>query len=244
MKGRSFSNPLLMIRPFSTSRRHKNISGCEEEKAAGRGQDRKISIDQTVLSGDDSQLIALQDFSRSFDVDSGSVEISPPNFAHNTYNGGEENEDNAFSAKPSISEPPFFRHHHDSVLCDCSSPMSMAQGQELRYSTGSYPVSLPLNPQQPASPKSNDPALRARMEAIRIQQQLLGDNHPDVIFALSSLAKLHQKRGNHAEAASILRESQMRSVLAKSTPQPSSRKSPQEEQSTGVPTQISFSHQN
>lgn len=94
---------------------------------------------------------------------------------------------------------------------------------------------------------NSDPALQARMEALRIQQRLLGDNHLDVIFALSSLAKLHQKRGDYQEASSILRESQrlqMRSYLDR----PSKMNQDQSNYPSGspmrcVPTEISFSRE-
>jgi len=81
-----------------------------------------------------------------------------------------------------------------------------------------------------------DPALEARLDAIKIQEQLLGENHPDVIFALSSLAKLYQKRGYHVDAASLLKESKMRSSRSHSAPQ----LYPQEK--ANVPTEIEFSH--
>eukprot|EP00571_Detonula_confervacea_P005150 CAMPEP_0172326838 /NCGR_PEP_ID=MMETSP1058-20130122/57720_1 /TAXON_ID=83371 /ORGANISM="Detonula confervacea, Strain CCMP 353" /LENGTH=246 /DNA_ID=CAMNT_0013043725 /DNA_START=137 /DNA_END=877 /DNA_ORIENTATION=+ len=244
MVRRSLSNPLLSIRPFTAAWRRKNSAF---EKAGGK-QDRKTSIDQTILSGDESRLNASPDFSPSFDIDSGTVEVFPPNFSHG-FVAEEHCDDTAPSMKPSLSDPSFLSHHPDAGLCpcqDCSPYYSMAQDEQLRYSTCFYPFGAPLmpplEPQRPTSPSSNNPALQARIEAVRIQQQLLGENHPDVIFALSSLAKLHQKRGNHVEAASILKESQMRSMLANSTPQhsASSRQKPQEE--TTVPTEISFSH--
>ena len=147
--------------------------------------------------------------------------------------------------------------------CNHPSNRRMArQDQPLRYSGSSLMpsqhshnnqqwTSAPTYFQQPTSsspkPNNTDPALQARIEAIRIQQQLLGDNHPDVIFALTNLSKLHQKRGNHAEAADILKESQMRSALAKSTPQfsPStSRPSFPQEQYSNVPGEISFTYLN
>lgn len=152
--------------------------------------------------------------------------------------------------KPSLSDPSFLSHCPDPGLCpyrNCAPYYIIPQGESQRYSTGSYPFGAPLmqhiNSQRQASTNFNDPALQARIEAVRIQQQLLGENHPDVIFALSSLAKLHQRRGNHNEAASILKESQMRSLLVNSTPHhsASSRQKPQKE--TTVPTEISYSHQ-
>ena len=108
-------------------------------------------------------------------------------------------------------------------------------------------TSAPTHFQQPtlSSPKPNntDPALQARIEAIRIQQQLLGDNHPDVIFALSNLARLHQRRGNHAEAADILKESQMRSAMANQFSPSTARPSFPQEQGN-VPGEISFTYFN
>jgi hypothetical protein len=93
----------------------------------------------------------------------------------------------------------------------------------------------PRSPQQSTSKPHRDPALEARLDAIKIQEQLLGENHPDVIFALSSLAKLYQKRGYHVDAASLLKESKTRS-RSHSAPQ----LYPQE--NSNVPTEITFSH--
>ena len=89
---------------------------------------------------------------------------------------------------------------------------------------------------RPLSPQYSDPALQARREAIMIQQKMLGENHPDVIFALRSLSSLHQKRGNHAEAASILREAQMCSSKANSV-----RERQKHQVELNVPIEISFS---
>ncbi|KAL7461804.1 hypothetical protein ACHAXS_002211 [Conticribra weissflogii] len=86
---------------------------------------------------------------------------------------------------------------------------------------------------------SADVALQARIEAVEIQQVLLGENHPDVIFALSRLAKLHQRRGDHSQASSIMRESQKRSFLAKNVPQHHHSVAVQAQNS--IPREISFS---
>ena len=83
-----------------------------------------------------------------------------------------------------------------------------------------------------------DRALQARIEALQIQEQLLGLSHPDVIFALAGIAKLYEKRGDHAQAVKIMKESQMRSIMAKSVPQVNpNRSSPDVED---VPIEISF----
>mmetsp|Transcript_24364 Transcript_24364/g.51033 ORF Transcript_24364/g.51033 Transcript_24364/m.51033 type:complete len:300 (+) Transcript_24364:121-1020(+) len=262
MVRRSFSNPLFMMRSFSAGRNQKGNSGK---------QDRKVSIDQTVLSGDDSPaLSASQDFSRSSDaIDSGIVEVFPPNFAQGyavplpeQQEHSNDGSDSSNNIKESRSDPSFLTHPSDidgSLHSSISHDGSLIH-QGIRYSPHSYPrsrygytpqrtsgmVAPPSPPQQRARSVSSsktgkdDPALQARTEAIRIQQQLLGENHPDVIFALSSLAKLHQRRGNSAEAASILKESKMRSKLAKSAPSKifgaRSRQNPQE-----IPSEIFFS---
>jgi hypothetical protein len=76
---------------------------------------------------------------------------------------------------------------------------------------------LPVaNQQQYQEPSSFalDPAIQGRIEAIEIQQRLLGENHSDVIFALSSLAKMMQRKGDFQGALAIMRESQFRSMRA------------------------------
>lgn len=53
-----------------------------------------------------------------------------------------------------------------------------------------------------------DPAVRARQEAIRVQQRLLGEHHPDVLFSLECLIRFHRERGEHHEALVVFEEKQ------------------------------------
>lgn len=53
-----------------------------------------------------------------------------------------------------------------------------------------------------------DPSIRARQDAIRAQQRLLGRHHPDVLFSLDSLVRFHRSRGEHREANVVLEEKQ------------------------------------
>lgn len=53
-----------------------------------------------------------------------------------------------------------------------------------------------------------DPAIRARQEAIRAQQRILGKCHPDVLFSLECLMRFHRERGEHYEALSVFEEKQ------------------------------------
>lgn len=251
MVRRSLSNPFFSIRPFSRRRREDEKGNGSQPQTptttSSADHARKVSIDHTVLSRDDSSRHnTSQDFSRSFD--GGNVEV----LHHpNNFNGG-------LAAAPaptkSASEPSFlcyqecapapvvgapgYYHHHQvqAPYAPPAAPPAPAAGF-------AHPAQQP----PPATKAADDPALRARIEAIRIQQQLLGQNHPDVIFALSGLAKLHQRRGNHEEAMDILRESQMRStILARESADLMSAR--QSHQGLGghlvaVPTEISFSPQ-
>ena len=54
--------------------------------------------------------------------------------------------------------------------------------------------------------KTLDPAIRARQDAIRAQQRLLGRCHPDVLFSLESLLRFHRSRGELLEANIVLEE--------------------------------------
>jgi hypothetical protein len=103
---------------------------------------------------------------------------------------------------------------------------------------------------QAPSPNNSfrDPTLQARIEAVEIQQRMLGEHHPDVIFALSSLAKLCQKRGDFEGALSIMRESQVRTMKAQTLAyeQQLNRIRQQEMGRDGVlvPSEISFAYEN
>lgn len=246
------------LHTFSIARRRKSgASGSDKASCQDDVQKRKVSVDHTVLLGDDSRHTPSQDFSRSFDVD-GQLEFLPPHFTHQTdeeYFAGSA----ASTMMPSHSDPSIFHHNNtDSGLYPCleSSRSIAPRDHELKRSMHSCPA-IGVAPLQSPSPhgspppsafnRSSDPTLQARIDAIRIQQKLLGENHPDVIFSLSSLAKLQQKRGNHTEAAAILRESQTRTRLAQSTPQSSFGgycvQSPPKVEHSDVPTEITVSHQ-
>ena len=231
-----------------------------KKKLLRKGSDQSTTIDddqtrKTVLSSNNS----LHDFSRSCDI-----EDLPNNFAANaSWTTATAIPTQIQEHHKSYSEPSFpsydmnnFNnvplprsyeqqqeqmplHHHIAV----GMPISISPQQwYMPCSTSQRPqVSAvpPRSPQQQSSsskPNTTDPALEARLDAIKIQEQLLGENHPDVIFALSSLAKLYQKRGYHVDAASLLKETKMRSSRSHSAPQ----LYPQEK--ANVPTEIEFSH--
>lgn len=61
------------------------------------------------------------------------------------------------------------------------------------------------SPQKPKSSTKCVCPMMARLNALRIQQQLQGINHPDVLFALRHLARAHRRRGE-AELADLLDE--------------------------------------
>lgn len=58
-----------------------------------------------------------------------------------------------------------------------------------------------------------DASLRARREALLAQQQLLGESHPDVLFMLENLGRVHYRRGNYQEAQRVFAESRRRSLF-------------------------------
>jgi hypothetical protein len=239
-------NSLSTLRTFTTS-------GMRKSGAVGGGKDccqdedhkRKVSVDCTVLLGDDSRHTPSQGFSCSSD----GHESLPPNYSSEFTAEEHFAGSTALTMMPSHFEPSIF-HHRDRLE---TSRSITPQGHELQPTMHPHsdirgaPLQSSPHLSHPQTPfyKSGDPTLQARIDAIRIQQKLLGENHPDVIFALSSLAKLQQKRGNHTEAATILRESKMRTTLAQSTPQfyfdAYCVQNPQELDHPDVPSEISFS---
>jgi hypothetical protein len=235
---------------FSSSRRRES-GHCDGDKACCHDDEhrRKVSVDNTVLLADDSRHTPSRDFSRSFDF----AEFLHPNFTRECT----ADEYLACGASMSTTPPPshpsiFHIHDTDAGLHPCIEPSRSITPQDNELidimrpcpGIGGAPLQS-LHPHfvpQPASYRSSNPALQARIDAIRIQQKLLGQNHPDVIFALSSLAKLQLKRGNHIEAAAIMRESQLRSTLAQSCGYHCAQ-DPQESQQSDIPTEIIFSPQ-
>lgn len=249
---------LRRIRNSFSSRRKQ--SDDNSERGSNSSTTRKVSIDQTVLSGDDNSRHNRS--IQSFDVSEASSPMyrrssSSGQFDCPVVEGRQTNEVDTLAStlrRTSLSDPSFLAHYpiETDSSCHCDdcylqqrySMMSngyygvpnqqlSAQNQSFarvdatasaspQFSSFYSPVTQKTQPPLPAannnSSKQDDPALRARVEAVQIQQQLLGQNHPDVIFALSSLAKLHQKRGNYKEAETVMRESQMRSLLANTVP--------------------------
>jgi hypothetical protein len=252
------SHPMARIsRTFSTAlRRTSGADGGGKDRCQDDDHKRKVSVDCTVFSGDDSRHTPSQDFSRSFDGNGFLPPNYSPEFTYEEFFAGST----ALTMMPSHSDPSIFQHRDTQpglYPCFESSRSITSQGHELQRPSihphsgiRGAPLqspSLHLSHPQPSFYRFHDPTLQARIDAIRIQQKLLGENHPDVIFALSSLAKLQQKRGNHTEAAAILRESKMRIMLAQSNPQfclgGYCVQNPQELDHSDVPNEISFSHQ-
>jgi hypothetical protein len=120
------------------------------------------------------------------------------------------------------------------------------QPAQRHFQTAPPPMNATYNQEFVHPPSNNfgrDPTIQARIEAVEIQQRLLGETHPDVIFSLSSLAKLCQRRGDFELALSIMRESQVRSMKAKtSVYEKQDSITDQQEYQAVVPPEISFSY--
>lgn len=245
MVRRSFSNPLLR---FTKDRRKNENSGGNDDdvnKMNHAKENRKVSIDHTVLSSEDSHQMMSSDVSpSSFEVDEVGHQLSralPNNNrelidAPNGYNVHYRVRPHSYSDQsyPAVS------------LCTCIDCCAQERHQNL---SSRYPLAqgggygyVPISSKQPTHthPPPIDPALQARIEAVKIQEQSLGISHPDVLFALSGIAKLYEKRGDHAQAANILKDCQLRSIMAKSAPQGSLNGSHHEKED--LPIEISFPH--
>lgn len=241
---RSFSNPLLR---FTKDRRKNENSGGNDDdvnKMNHAKENRKVSIDQTVLSSEDSHQLMSSDVSPSsfevVDEVDHQLSLALPNNdrelidAPNGYNDHYRVRPHSYSDQsyPAVS------------LCTCIDCCAQERHQHL---SSRYPLAqgggygyVPISSKQPTHPPPIDPALQARIEAVKIQEQSLGISHPDVLFALSGIAKLYEKRGDHAQAANILKDCQLRSIMAKSALQGSLNGSHHEKED--LPIKISFPH--
>ena len=63
---------------------------------------------------------------------------------------------------------------------------------------------------------SQDIVLRSRLEALKVQEELFGPGHPDLLFALRGLGHAHYRRGNYRQAQRIFEEN--RRILAATVP--------------------------
>ncbi len=225
---------------------------------------RKVSIDQTVSSSEDWQQVnAMSDMQHSsFDL----VFVAPPERAHtdaligdvmysndHSYRGRESmtlSQSDSLSAQYTVTGQSSFVDHRAQVPQHQERLTQSWQGMLLPSPPPPPPMGLPPNsysyaPPRPRNDKVNvertlqvDPTLQARIEAVKIQEELLGIAHPDVTFALAGIAKLFEKRGDHAQAANIMKDIQMRSIMAKSAPQGNLNRSSSEVED--VPIEISF----
>ena len=250
MVRRSFSNPFLRV---FTRRRSKN-EGDEHDNR------RKESLDQTVLSGDDSR------FNRSMTSADGGVGIStgntndmsiatnkPPSTLRRGSNSDPMIKSPSLAAEPCQciecieSRDLLFQNASQALATDQEvEASSRYQPAQRHFLTAPSPMNTVHNQDFFVHPPSNnfgrDPTIQARIEAVEIQQRLLGESHPDVIFSLSSLAKLCQRRGDFELALSIMRESQVRSMKAKTSMyKQQGSNTGQQEYGAIVPSEISFS---
>jgi hypothetical protein len=234
-KVRRFSIPIpsMSMRPISISKtllRWKNDAcgsvDVDIDHHLDKGVNvRRVSIDHTSPSHDSASSLT-----GAYSPDS----CVTYNIAHD--HDEAHNVDTAVPIKPrSLSKPmslyqPYQPGASTPYPCLEDMPPNALERPALYYSANTSqsitstmaPLQLPTSHSIPVQsiiqPSSSNSALQARIEAIRIQQQYVGDNHPDVIFALSTLAKVQERLGNHVEAAAIRNESQMRMTLAKYAP--------------------------
>ena len=255
----SSSFPRTLQRAF-TNRRKNSIN----EENTKMDSSRKISLDHTVSTRestreDSQQINPMADMHHSsFDLDF----VAPPERARTDALIGDAIYRNDYSYRGRAS---MTHSHSDPSLCaqytaaghsSCVDHRAQVPQHQQCLTQSFQGVGMNMrSPQQPSHPPpmgpppnyysygvpwdgnvNVDPTLQARIEAVKIQEQLLGISHPDVIFALAGIAKLYEKRGDHAQAANIMKESQMRSIMAKSAPQGNLNRSGAED----VPIEISF----
>jgi len=262
----SFSNPLQ--RAFTHRRKN-----SDKDDVNAKMKSRNESIDQTVLTREDSQqMTAMADdmCPSSFEVEDfvdqparartdALIGDAPPNGDYDYHDYYHDRGTMAHShSDPSFSAQYTAASHCSCTCIDCYAkvPQHQQRFSQSYPGSGGYVLSSSPQPSHPPPPPLGpppnyfsyitppnekvtvDPALQARIEAIKIQEQLLGLAHPDVIFALAGIAKLYEKRGDHAQAANIMKEIQMRSIMAKSAPQGNLNRSSHEVED--VPVEISF----
>lgn len=253
----SSSFPGTLQRAFS---RRKN---SDKDDVNAKIDDRKVSIDHTVSTRDDSQHINdMDDMYRrpSFDLDF----VDQPERSRTDALIGDGHPNGGYSETMthSLSDPALYAHHHNPVghysYVDYYAPVPPQHQQRLTQSfqgVGRDATPLQMQPSPPPvglppnyysyrqrAPQDDqvhvDRTLQARIEALQIQEQLLGLSHPDVIFAFAGIAKLYEKRGDHAQAAKIMKEIQMRSIMAKKAPQVNPNRSSHDVED--LPIEISF----
>ena len=210
-------------------------SSCEDPSTNDGNNGRKVSIDQSVT--------ALQDLSRSFEDQ---MVLDPTNSHQNRI----ESSTSPPKTRPAtdIIRPNIVRSSPINTPPVLPSNIVLARGDPV----GGVSNAMEHAPRPPPPPRQHqldtirqlDPALQARIEAVHIQERLLGVHHPDVIFAFSSLEKLFARRGMYLEANQIRMAAQRRSFEAISTAATGGQmRTDIEEPPANIPAEITFQHE-
>ncbi len=217
MVHRSFSNPLLR---FTKDRRSRKKENPNNEDAYNDDdalvKNRRASLDKTVCASDDSEQQHVESLhSSDYDYE---VVVNQQQQLPALCRMMNQSSCSCIDCSAHIQhrclmrlrQPPFHGHGKSRGYVSISSTSSSPPTRP--------PILAPAYADTPTTlwnaPDVDDPALQARIEAIKIQEQSLGINHPDVLFALSGIAKLYDKCGDHAQAAKIRKEKQLRSIMA------------------------------
>lgn len=208
-------------------------SSCEDPKANDGSNGRKVSIDQSVVT--------LQDLPRSFE------DLDPTN----SHPQGKYRIES--STSPPTAQPATSIIHPNTASPTNIPPVLpsntvWARGDPVGGASGlsnamDCPRTLHVPPPRETI-RQLDPALQARIEAVHIQERLLGVHHPDVIFAFSSLEKLFARRGMYVEASQIRMAAQRRSFEAIHTAATGGQmRSDAQEPPANIPAEITFQHE-
>ena len=236
---RSFSNPLLR---FTKDRKKKENPNKEDANVHNDDdalvKNRWASLDKTVFASDDSEHQHVYLHSLDDEVVNQQQQQQPQPALYRVMNQSSCSCIEDCSAHMQhrclirLRQPPFHGHGESRGYVSISSTSSSPPTRP--------PILAPAYADTPMTlwnaPDVDDPALQARIEAIKIQEQSLGISHTDVLFALSGIAKLFDKRGDHAQAAKIRKEKQLRSIMA----QVKSTSELQHEDKDHFPFEISF----
>mmetsp|Transcript_10929 Transcript_10929/g.24867 ORF Transcript_10929/g.24867 Transcript_10929/m.24867 type:complete len:293 (-) Transcript_10929:340-1218(-) len=216
---------------------------CEDPKANEGSNGRKVSIDQSVQS-----VVTMQDLPRSFED---LTTVDPTN----SHPPGKYRIES--STSPPTAQPATAIIHPNTASPTNIHPVLpsdtvWARGDPVGGPSGlsnamDCPRTLHVPPprqHQRETIRQLDPALQARIEAVHIQERLLGVHHPDVIFAFSSLEKLFARRGMYVEASQIRMAAQRRSFEAIHTAATGGQmRADAQEPPANIPAEITFQHE-
>jgi Tetratricopeptide repeat len=172
------------------------------------GKKRAPSIDDTVISSESTKSLDLT-LTRNMDSVGSLVSMSSraqTSFSTATSSQGESSIIN--EPEIPLMESPILDFP---VMTSRTPEYFESDGRCLKFQEFFQPISIIGKDIGEEDPVYQDIKLRSRLQALRAQQKLYGEGHPDVLFSMHGLGSVHYKRGEYRQAQRVFDEARRQS---------------------------------